>query len=297
MAAPDTPPDSPPPISAVEMPSGKDAGTENFPVGSVLLPARLRPHVARFYAFARAIDDIADSPDLDAAAKIDRLQGFEEAITGRDTTDPAYAKGHALRVSLEATGVPAIHGVELIAAFKQDAVKGRYATWAEMMDYCRLSAAPVGRYLIDLHGGSRAGYASSDALCVALQVINHLQDCQDDFRVLDRVYLPADWLAAEGASVSDLDRAACTPGLRRVLDRCLEGTRRLLDAARPLPGDIIDRRLGLEAAVIVSIAQTLTGRLARQDPLAQRVKLGKAATAFCAARACAAYLMVPGAYR
>jgi phytoene/squalene synthetase len=256
-ASPSAVPSSP---TGVEAPSGKDADYENFPVGSALLPARLRPHVARFYAFARAIDDIADSPDLTPEEKVARLDGFEAAITGRDTTDPDYAKGHALRESLAATN----------------------RDWADLMDYCLLSAAPVGRYLIDLHGGSSAGYASSDALCNALQVINHLQDCQDDYRTLNRVYLPDDWLAAEGLSVEALDAPACSPALRRVIDRCLDGTRALLDEARPLAGDIRDRRLGMEAAVIVEIAKALTAKLARQDPLATRVKLSKGEALVCA---------------
>lgn len=272
------------PPHVVEAPSGKHAGTENFPVGSVLLPKRLRPHVATFYAFARAIDDIGDAPDLPAAEKIARLDGFAAVVDGRETTDPAFAKGHAMRESLTATGVTAQHCLDLIAAFKQDAVKGRYDDWADLMAYCRLSAAPVGRYLIDLHGGSRNGYGPSDALCNALQVINHLQDCQDDYRVLDRVYLPGDWMAAAGARVEDLGGPHLTPALRRVLDQCLDGCRALLNEAGRLPGGVIDRRLGLESAVIVEIAWALVRRLARQDPLAGRVKLSKGAALLCAVR-------------
>ncbi len=277
-------PKADPAAARIEVASGKHAGTENFPVGSILLPKRLRPHVATFYAFARAIDDIGDAPDLPAAEKIARLDGFAAAVDGRQTADPAFAKGHAMRDSLAATAVPARHCLDLIAAFKQDAVKGRYDDWADLMRYCRLSAAPVGRYLIDLHGGSRTGYGPSDALCHALQVINHLQDCQDDYRALDRVYLPGDWMAEAGACVRDLDGARLTPALRRVIDRCLDGCRALLAEARALPGGVIDRRLGLESAVILDIAETLTQRLARQDPLAGPVKLSRGTALLCAAR-------------
>lgn len=183
--------------NGVEAPSGKDAAYENFPVGSWLLPAALRPHVARFYAYARAIDDIADSPDLSPDEKVARLDGFARALNGEED-DPAYAKAHAMRQCLDATGITRRHCLDLVSAFKQDAVKGRYASWSELVDYCDRSAAPVGRFLLDLHGGSREGYAASDALCNALQVINHLQDCQDDYRKLDRVYLPLDWMREEG---------------------------------------------------------------------------------------------------
>ena len=164
---------------AIETPSGKGAGDENFPVGSWLIPAVLRPHVAAYYAFARAIDDIADNPALAPEDKIAQLDGFAAALT--TGSDPAFVKARALRRTLDETGISARHGLDLISAFKQDAVKHRYATWAELIDYCDRSASPVGRFLCDLHGEDKALYPFSDALCNALQVINHLQDCAGDY--------------------------------------------------------------------------------------------------------------------
>ncbi len=269
-----------PASSPIETPSGKDAAYENFPVGSFLLPARLRPHIAAFYAFARAIDDIADSPDLTAEEKIRRLDGCAAALEG-ETADPAYAKALRMRASMVATGVPVRHGLDLIAAFKRDAVKIRYRDWDDLMDYCLLSAAPVGRYLLDLHGGSRDGYGPSDALCLALQVINHLQDCQDDYRTLDRVYLPGDWLAAEGATVEELNASRCSPALRRVIDRALDATEKLMIEARRLPSGLVSRRLALESSVIVVVADALIAKLRREDPLAGRVRLNKVAFLWC----------------
>ncbi len=260
---------------AVETPSGKVAGDENFTVGSWLLPARLRPHVAAFYRFARAIDDIADNPALAPEDKIARLERFAEAITGAETGDPALETAHRLRASLAVTGVTARHGLDLIAAFKRDAVKPRTDDWADLMGYCENSANPVGRYLLDLHGEDSAGYPASDALCSALQVLNHLQDCQDDYRSLDRVYLPDDWLAAAGLAAEALDEARCAPGLREVLDRCLDGVEDLLAAARGLPGRLRNPRLAMESAVILRLAERLTLRLRRGDPLAARVALGR----------------------
>src|SRR4051812_40149661 len=134
----------------IETPSGKGAGDENFPVGSWLLPRPLRPHVAAYYAFARAIDDIADNPDLDAGDKTRRLDAFGAALAG-GSADPHYAKAEALRLTLAATGISARHGLDLISAFKQDAIKRRYADWNELIDYCLRSASPVGRFLCDLH--------------------------------------------------------------------------------------------------------------------------------------------------
>ena len=274
----------------VETPSGKDAAYENFPVGSWLLPAAARPHVARFYAYARAIDDIADSPDLTPPEKILRLDGFARALIGEDG-DPAYAKAHAMRRSLAATGITPRHCLDLISAFKQDAVKGRYESWAELIDYCNRSAAPVGRFLLDLHGGSADGYAASDALCNALQVINHLQDCGDDYRSLDRVYLPLAWLREEGADVSLLGGRRTPPALRRVLDRCLAATSDLLDGAERLPGGLRSRRLAMESGAILTIARTLVRRLQTGDPLVRRVQLSKAGFVWCCLRGAGAGLV------
>ena len=256
-----------------ETPSGKGAADENFPVGSWLIPRPLRPHVAAYYAFARAIDDIADNPALAPDDKTARLEGFAQALEGNDPA-PAYAKAHALRATMLATGISTRHGLDLISAFKQDAVKPRYETWDELINYCLRSAAPVGRFLCDLHGEDKALYPLSDALCNALQVINHLQDCAKDYAEMDRVYLPQAWMRAEGTTVADLALPATTPGLRRVLDACVAGTEALMIEARKLPGAMKHPRLAAETAIIVSVADKLTQRLGREDPLAGRVALG-----------------------
>lgn len=260
--------------STVETPSGKGAGDENFPVGSFLIPKALRPRVGLFYAYARAIDDIADNPDLAPGDKIARLDGFDRALTGA-TDDPAYAKALRIRETMANTGDVIRHCRDLIVAFKQDAVKNRYDDWDDLIGYCVKSACPVGRFLLDVHDCPPSGYPASDALCNALQIINHLQDCQTDYRKLDRVYLPGDWLAAEGCTVADLDRPAATPGLRRVLDRCLTGTEALLAQARTLPPQLPSRRLAMESAAIIRLAEKLTAMLRRRDPLAERVSLSK----------------------
>ena len=274
--------------SAVEAPSGKNAAYENFPVGSFLLPAASRPHVAVFYDYARAIDDIADNPALGAEEKLARLDGFERALLGKERLeDPGFVKAHTMRRVLEMTGIPVRHCLDLISAFKQDAVKNRYSDWSELIDYCNRSAAPVGRFLLDLHGGSRHGYQSSDSLCNALQVLNHLQDIQDDYRKIDRVYLPESWLREAGSAEIDLDRPAATPALRRVIDRCLDGIDELLEEAAELPSGLASRRLALESGAILNIAHSLSRLLRRQDPLARRVQLGKLAFLWCCIRGAA----------
>lgn len=282
------------PANPVETPSGKGAGDENFPVGSFLLPRALRPKVATFYAYARAIDDIADNPNLPAVEKVERLDGFDKALKG-ETDDPAFAKAVRIRETMGGTGDVIRHCRDLILAFKQDAVKGRYADWDELVDYCNHSAAPVGRFLLDLHDCSPDAYPASDALCNALQVINHLQDCQDDYRSLNRVYLPQDWMAEEGADAGDLEGAATSPALRRVIGRCLDRTEALLDEARPLPGRLSSRRLAMEAAAIHRLAERLCVLLRRNDPLAARVALSKAASVRYALRGVVRFWL--GGYR
>ena len=261
--------------STPETPSGKGAKDENFPVGSFLLPKRLRPHVATYYAFARAIDDIADNPDLSSEEKIRRLREFDAALRGEAGFDEGFEKAHALRESLAATAVTTKHGSDLVAAFIQDAEKNRYATWEELLGYCALSANPVGRYLLDLHGEDKSGYRYSDALCTVLQIVNHLQDCGDDKDELDRVYVLSDWLREEGGEVDDIDRNAMTPALRRVADRMLDGCDALMVDARLLPSALNSKSLAMESAVIVRLADRLIALLRRGDPLASRVALSK----------------------
>ena len=262
-------------VAAVERPSGKGAGDENFPVGSWLLPAGLRGHIASFYAYARAIDDIADDPALEPQEKISRLDRFARAVAGNDSGDPALRKAHDIRRSLRETGVTHRHCVDLTRAFKQDATQLRYDDWDDLMGYCNFSAAPVGRYMVDLHGQPASAYPASDALCNALQVLNHLQDCADDYRALNRVYLPQRWMSEAGSPVEDLAAGRSTPALRQVMDRCLDATGELLVLARTLPGQLRNLRFGMEAAAIVAIADKLCAELRRRDPLAERVELSK----------------------
>lgn len=261
---------------AIEVPSGKAARDENFPVGSRLLPARLRPHVATFYAFARAADDIADNPTLTPEVKRSRIDQLAAALDGSGN-GRAIATAARMRESLAATGVAGRHCLDLLDAFRQDASQRRYRDWDELMEYCRRSAAPVGRYLLDLHGEAGALYPQSDALCSALQVINHLQDCGADYRDLDRVYIPEPWLEAEGLTVEALAAGRTDPALRRVLDRLLDGVDDLLAAAAPLPTQLKNGRLAMETAAIGAIARRLSALLRRRDPLAAPVRLGRMA--------------------
>jgi len=257
--------------ATVETPSGKVATQENFPVGSWLIRRDLRPHVHAFYRFAREADDVADNPHLAAEDKVRRLDRMGEVLDGGAGDDAPAAT--AMRQSLIETGVTAQHCHDVLRAFRTDATKLRYRDWADLMEYCRYSASPVGRQLLDLHGESRATWPANDALCSALQVLNHLQDCAADYRNLDRVYVPAEDLARCGASIEDLTRPASTPGFRRVLDGLLDNTAELVRQARSFSPQVRSTGLRREVAVIVNLAERLTEHLRRGDPLARRVKL------------------------
>ncbi|HEX6113052.1 MAG TPA: presqualene diphosphate synthase HpnD [Geminicoccaceae bacterium] len=262
--------------AALETPSGKGAKDENFPVGSWLLPAAVRPHVTAFYDFVRAADDIADNRDLKPADKLARLGRLEQALTGPAGLAAHLPKAEALRASLAATGVSPRHALDLLAAFKRDATKLRYHDFPDLLGYCALSASPVGRHLLDLHGEASELYRLADPLCDALQLLNHLQDCQNDYRALDRVYLPLDSFAAAGIGVEALGAGATSPALRQVFDRVLDGVDELLSAAGELPRALRSRRLAAESAVILEVARGLAAELRRRDPLAERVELGRA---------------------
>jgi squalene synthase HpnC len=258
-------------VDGVETPSGKWRRGENFPVGSFLIRRELRPHVHAFYRFARNADDIADNPALSADDKIRRLDRMAAILDGAVGNDSPAAL--AMRQSLHATGVTAQHCHDVLHAFRLDAIKLRYRDWDDLMAYCRYSASPVGRQLLDLHRESPDTWPAADALCSALQVLNHLQDCADDYRRLDRVYLPLQDLAVEGIGVETLAGVAASSALRRVLNRLLDRTAALIGKAERLPPLVASPGLRWESAVIVNLAARLLRRLYRGDPLATRVKL------------------------
>jgi squalene synthase HpnC len=258
--------------SAADLASGKGHRDENFPVASVLIAPRYRAPIMAFYRFARLADDIADNPIANATEKLGRLEAMRSGIIGASDAEPSAV---ALRETMLEHRLDPAHALDLLEAFRRDVTKRRYADWADLIDYCRYSAMPVGRFVLDVHGEDRALWPANDALCAALQVINHLQDCGKDYREIDRVYLPQDMLAAVGATVSDLALDAATPGLRTVIAACAERCQHLLAEAAPFARAIRNRRLGVEVAVIQRLAVSLAARLRRRDPLKDRVHHGK----------------------
>lgn len=256
--------------AAASLPApSKQAGDENFPVASWLLARDKRNAVMAFYRFARQADDIADSPDLDRGHKIAQLDNFERGLGGLSGAPVALA----LHGALGGNSRLLAHASALLQAFRRDCLCDHCHSWADLMAYCACSAAPVGRFLLDLHGEDESLHPQADSLCDALQVLNHLQDCGDDYTRLGRVYLPADWMAAVGMAPAHL--AACGGGapLRHVMDLMLDRVDMLLDRADNLPSRLKDRRLAMEAAIIIQIGRRLAALLRNRDPLTGRVAL------------------------
>ena len=254
--------------AAVDLASGKGHTDENFPVASVLIAPRHRAPILAFYRFARTADDVADNAAANADEKLALLEAMRATLAGERDDSP---EALALRRAQDERGLTAQHGLDLLEAFRRDVTRLRYADWADLMDYCRYSAAPVGRFVLDVHGESRTTWPANDALCSALQAVNHLQDCGKDYRELDRVYIPQDHLAAAGITVEALGEPRASPALRSVIADLAGRTAVLLAQSRPFAGQIADRRLKLEVAVIQRLAEDLNRRLSVRDPLSERV--------------------------
>jgi squalene synthase HpnC len=261
---------------AAELRSGKGHHDENFPVASRLIHPRHRAPILAFYEFVRVADDIADHSGLPPEKKLRLLDRLEAGLVGRGEAEPVAAR---LAGALAERGLSPRHAQDLLTAFRMDVTKLRYRDWDDLIHYCSYSAMPVGRFVLDVHGESRSTWPANDALCAALQVINHLQDCGKDFTALDRVYIPLDAFARHGASVESLGEPKAPPQLLSCVRDLARRTDGLLRQAEPFSALIHDRRLSLEVAVIHRVAVTLTRMLMRRDPLSERVHLGKAAFA------------------
>jgi hydroxysqualene synthase len=262
--------------TSTDVASGKGATDENFPVASHLIAARHRPAVMAFYDFVRAADDVADHATLSPDEKLALLDTMEACLLGLADSEPV---ARPLRRVLAERNLSPRHALDLLAAFKLDCTKPRTADWADLIHYCSLSAMPVGRYVLDVHGESEATWPASDAVCAALQIINHIQDCGKDYRNLDRVYIPDDALAAAGVPVEALAAPVASPALRGVLHGLATRTMTLLEEGAILPRQVKDFRLSLETAIIIALARRLTMSLFDRDPLSQKVHHGKSAFA------------------
>jgi hydroxysqualene synthase len=258
--------------AALDIEASKTEHGENFPVASFLIAPRLRKPILSFYRFARAADDIADHPRLSEQEKFAGLEALEDTLLGKTNNAKAALP---LRQVLAERNLAATHPLDLLTAFRMDVTKRRYADWDELMHYCRYSAMPVGRFVLDVHGEDESTWTYSDPLCSALQVINHVQDCTKDYCNLDRVYLPLDILEAHHTNVAALLDPRASLDLLASLHEIAGKTAALMPEASKLPLAARDARLGLETGAIVGLAHKLIAILMVRDPLSERVHLSK----------------------
>jgi squalene synthase HpnC len=258
--------------AARELRSGKGHKDENFPVASFVIEARHRPLILAFYEFVRIADDISDHATLPGEEKLAQLDQLEAELVGNGGGQPEALR---LRELLAARGMSAQHPCDVLTAFRMDVTKTRYADWNELIHYCSYSAMPVGRFVLDVHEESKSTWAASDALCAALQIINHIQDCGKDYRSLDRVYIPRDTMQASGMTLEMIGADRAAPQMVTALRSLTIGTERLLTESLSLAPQVNNARLALEIGVIQTYAAKILAMLKTRDPLSDRVHLSK----------------------
>ncbi len=238
---------------------------ENFPVASLALPARLRPAVVAIYRFARTADDVADEGDAAPQQRIEQLDALRDELDrifgGRQ---PLTLIGTELGRTVERHRLPPKPFYDLLDAFTQDVTRTRYADYAQLLDYCRRSANPVGRLLLYLYDAAGSdNLARSDAICTALQLTNFWQDVAVDWRK-GRVYLPQDELARFGVAESQIAEARCEAGWRALMQFQIDRSRALMLSGAPL-GRALPGRIGLELRLTIAGGLRILEKIERAD--------------------------------
>jgi phytoene synthase len=238
---------------------------ENFPVASILLPRRLRQPVAAIYHFARAADDIADEGALPDAERLRQLDEFRNELSriaaGEPPQQPLFQH---LAAEIKAHALPLQPFHDLLDAFSQDVSKKRYATYDELLDYCRRSANPVGNLLLHLYGeATPVNLAYSDAICSSLQLINFWQDVAKDHAIA-RIYLPLDEMTRFGVRAEQIAQADCNDAWRALMKFQVDRARALMLQGAPL-GSILSGRIGLEMRMIIAGGLRILDKLEAAD--------------------------------
>ncbi|MCB2108688.1 MAG: squalene/phytoene synthase family protein [Rhodobacteraceae bacterium] len=229
---------------------------------------RLRPAVVAYYAFARAADDIADTPSESGDWKVSKLDAM-----ARDMQNSVpETLGGRLRAVLDSRRIPHSCALDLLVAFKRDAVNSAVTSLDDLSDYCRYSAAPVGRFLLALHN-DYGHEPASDALCEALQILNHVQDCRSDLENMQRCYIPRIWLSEIDISLDDFGNDRNSTARQTLKTRMLDHAAACLFRAENLPRAIGDRRLAAQTNAILRLARRLEKKLRAGDPWQSRIAL------------------------
>ena len=262
--------------------SGKSYSDENFPVASFLMTKKIRSIVRVFYFFARMADDIADHQKLSSNQKKKILLFFDNAIskskkTNNKVLDKMIAKFKELPSGKK-------YSRNLLKAFMMDASNKKYKNWNDLLYYCKFSANPVGRFVIDAVNERKnieKIYEASDSLCTALQIINHIQDCKKDFKELNRVYIPESFFKKYSLDKKILRKSKSIENFERlkieIVDNVLLSLRKTKLGLR----EIQSWRLRKETLIILNIAKRLCNLLKINDPLEKQIKLSRIDFIFC----------------
>ena len=262
--------------------SGKSYSDENFPVASFLMTKKIRSIVRVFYFFARMADDIADHQKLSSNQKKNILLFFDNAISKSKKTNNKVLDKMIARFKELPSGKK--YSRNLLKAFMMDASNKKYKNWNDLLYYCKFSANPVGRFVIDAVNERKnieKIYEASDNLCTALQIINHIQDCKKDFKELNRVYIPESFFKKYSLDKKILRKSKSIENFERlkieIVDNVLVSLRKTKLGLR----EIQSWRLRKETLIILNIAKRLCNLLKINDPLEKQIKLSRIDFIFC----------------
>lgn len=249
----------------------KTQAEENFPVASLLFSHQNRVLISHYYDFARTCDDIADNPQLSEKEKKKQLDNAEKSLFGKGNMQPAQV----LRQDFLKEKFDFSLATDLLFAFRQDAENKRYKTWTQLLEYCKYSAEPVGRFILALHDENPSTYLPSSALCTVLQLTNHIQDLRSDLLELNRNYLPEELIKKYKISPKSLSVGKSSKNLQKLINDVLNRCRKLLKDARVLPSIVKSKRLKFYICIVLALTDILINKLYNKDAMESKIALSK----------------------
>ena len=267
--------------------SGKSFNDENFPVASFVINSNIKKVIRIFYFFARMADDIADNKKLKSSEKLKILNFFDLSL--KEKKQGKIEIINNLILLFHKFPFAQNYSRNLLVAFKLDATKKRYKNWEELINYCKYSANPVGRFFIDLSYFKKNKrfvhkkkiLDASDSLCTCLQIINHLQDCKDDYINLDRVYIPKSYFEKFSINFASLKSSNSSMKFEELKKEIINEVEKLLYNIEKGLESIQIWSLRKETFIILSIAKRLCFLLKNNDPLEKKIKLSRIDLIFC----------------
>ncbi len=254
----------------------KNKYQENFPVGMMMFQQKLRNIVGNYYQFARYADDIADNPNISSEQKINKLRELEDIFTKNKKYHGQKLKFvKELKQKFDEFQLSDNLATDLLIAFRQDALGFEYKTWDQLVNYCKYSAAPVGKFMLAIHQENKATYLPATSLCVALQIVNHVQDLKYDYMLLKRLYLPKDIMKKYHITSEDILKEKSNLNIKKAVEHLMNLTKGLIKEGNLLPPIIKSTSLRIEVCIILSLTNIMVKKLLKKDILAKEIKLSK----------------------